>query len=67
MTTTTRRAHVTYFPFRHGPFKDEATDYEGDVIEENNDWIVLNVWGSNMTFSKDRVLISAATSQPTGV
>lgn len=56
-TTTTRRAHVAYFYFSHGPFKDDATEYEGDIVEEDNNCIILNVHGSRMTFPKDRVIV----------
>lgn len=66
MSTTTDRliagatphATVTHFPFRYGQHKDDTCEYTGAIVEENDDWIVINVWGSNMTFSKDRCLIS---------
>ena len=54
---TTDWAEVTYFPFRHGPFKDDTVDYAGQVLEDNDDFIALMVFGSQMTFPKKNVIV----------
>lgn len=33
-------------------------EYVGPIREENTDWIVIDVFGSDMTFSRDRVIVT---------
>lgn len=35
-----------------------AQSYVGPVIEDNTDWISIDVFGSAMTFSRDRVIVT---------
>jgi hypothetical protein len=48
-------AQVTYFPYAGS---DTTGDYTGPVKEDNDDFIVLSVFDSNMTFPKSRVIVT---------
>lgn len=50
---------VAYFPYPNNPeLKDVTTEYVGPLLEENDDYLLIDVFGSSMTFPKDRVLIT---------
>ncbi len=34
--------------------------YVGPIVEDNADWIAIDVFGSPMTFSRDRVIVTYA-------
>jgi hypothetical protein len=37
-----------------------AQFFVGPVVEDNADYIVIDVWGKPMTFSRDRVIVTPA-------
>lgn len=49
-------ASIVYFPFY--PDRDMTNEYVGPVLEDNADFIVIDVFGSPMTFSRDRVIVT---------
>lgn len=54
-------ANVTWFSRPKGAWHDDVTDdYFGPVVEENADYIVIEVHHSQMTFPKSRSIIRRA-------
>jgi hypothetical protein len=47
---------IELFPVPTDP--DMAQFYVGPVVTDNADWIEIDVFGSPMTFSRDRVIVT---------
>ena len=47
---------LSYFPSRDRV--SDASDYIGPLLEENADWISIDVFGAPFTVSKDRVIVT---------